>query len=235
MSQGAIQSAWAERAGGIAGLAFVAANIVAGSVLPKPPKATASAATLSRYLTEHHQRIQAAGALAALGALVFLVFVIGLRDRCADRLGGRLTFAGGLLLVAVAVTGGMALATVAQASDRMSGDAVVAAFAIVDALFFIAPAFATVAFLAGAIRGGADGTLPGWLRGLGGLLAAFAAVAGVSQLLSTSSAASALGFIGFVAFVVWTACASIVMLRSDASAPAAARTAHEIQRTAARG
>lgn len=234
MSQGVIRSAWTARAAAAAGLAFVALNIVAGSVLPKPPKTTASATTLSRYLTEHHQRIQTASALSALAALVFLVFVIGLRDRFADWLGARLTFAGGVLLVAVAVVGAMVQATVAQASDRMSGDAVVAAFAVVDALFFIAPAFATVALLAGAVRGGADGALPNWLRGFGGLLAAFAAVAGVSQLVTTSDAASALGFVGFVAFVVWTACASIVLFRSSASESAAAAAPRQEEREVVR-
>ena len=230
MSQRVIGSAWTARAAAGAGLAFVAANIIAGSVLPKPPKATASAATLSRYLTEHHQRIQAASAVSALAALVLLVFVIGLRDRFADRLGARLTLAGGILLVAVALVGAMVQATVAQASDRMSGDAVVAAFAIVNALFFIAPAFATVALLAGAVRGGADGALPNWLRAFGGVLAVFAAFEGVGQLVSTSDAISAMGFVGFVAFVVWTACASLVLLRSSAPEPAALATPRQTAR-----
>ena len=232
MSQGVSRSAWT-RAAAAAGFAFVALNIVAVGVMPKPPKTTASAATLGRYLTEHHQRIETAGALSALAALIFLVFVIGMCDRFADRLAARFTLAGGVLLVAVAVVGAMALATVAQASDRMSGDAVIAAFAVVDALFFVAPAFATVALLAGAVRGGADGSLPNWLRAFGGLLAVFAAVAGVSQLASTSDAASALGFVGFVAFVIWTAGASIVLLRSSASGSAAAATPRQAERAVA--
>lgn len=234
MSRAVVRSGWMARAGGAAGLAFVAVNLVAGGVLPKPPKVTASATTLSHYLTEHHQRIQTASALSALAALVFLVFVIGLRDRFADRLGALLTFAGGVLLVAVAVVGAMVQATIAQASDRVTGDAVVAAFAVVDGLFFIAPAFATIAFLAGVVRGGADGALPTWLRAFGGLLAAFAAVAGISQLVSTSDAASALGFVGFVAFVVWTACASIVLLRSSSSGSVAVAPPRPAEREVAR-
>ena len=233
MSTDVIRSAWRARGAAGAGLVFVALNIVAGAVLPKPPKTTANAATLSRYLTVHHQRIETAAALSALAALVLLVFIVGLGDRLADRFGARLTLAGGVLLVSVAVVGAMVQSTVAQASDRMSGDAVVAAFAVVDALFFVAPAFGTVALLAGVVRGGA-GVLPVWLRAFAALLAVLAAVAAVCQLVSTSDAGSVLGFAGFISFVVWIACASVVLLRAGASEIPSASASRRVDPAVAR-
>lgn len=205
-----------QRVGAAGGIVFVVLSIAAGAILPKPPAADASAAELGRYFSGHHERIETAGALAALAAVALLAFVVCLAERLsADRFAGRLALAGGTVLVSVGVLGALVQAMIAQVSSRISGDTRVLAFAVDEATFYIAPAIGAIALTAAVARGAAAAGLPSWIAGFALLIAAVGVVAGVGQLLTTSSAMSAIGFAGFVLTVLWVAAVSVVLLRQE--------------------
>lgn len=211
------------RVGALGGLLFVLLSVVGGATLPKPPDPGASAATIGSYFAGHQQRIELAGSASALAALGLLVLVAHLHRRFAtDPLASRLVLAGGSVLVTIGVIGAMVQALVAQVADRMHGDSLVLAFALVRAAFYVAPGFGVILLMAGVARGVAPAGLPQWLGGIALLVAALGLVAGIGQLLSTTPGLAAAGFVGFVLTVVWVAAMSVTLLREAAAVPAGA-------------
>lgn len=211
--------AW--RLGAAGGLVFAVCTVAALVTTPPPPAADASAATVRSYLTGHHGALLAGCALAAVGSVAMLPFLVALRGRLrATPLAADTLLAGGIVTVVAGLFGPVLQAGLVHAEPRLEGSALLALFAAQRAVFYVAPPFGAAVATGAVAAAYRAGALPRWLFGLSGLLTVLAVAGGVSVLLTASTWAGGIGLAGFLVTIGWAAATAVVLLRDPSPEPA---------------
>ncbi len=200
---------------GLGFVAFAAAAFVLENV-GAPSGDTVSNAKLVSYLTDHKDGLQGAAVLMALGGLLFLGFLGGLRERL-ERGGARATvpIAAGALFVGGLFTYAALKAAIPQALDYAKPYTVDTNTARVleplsyTSLIYVSIAAAAMVIGVSYIAAG-HGLLPSWLTRGGYGAAALSVVSSVAFIPLGPPLAG-----------VWVVAVSIVMLRDARVVPAA--------------
>jgi hypothetical protein len=205
------------RAQAAAGLAGITA-VVVGLVLPgAPPKTSDSVAHITHTLLDKRTEFLVSTYVLALGCLLLLVFMGGLRAHLGrdDPLAGS-AFGAGVVAVALVMTGTATIAGLVFTAAGMHDGAVIRA--LVDAgnaQFAMAGLAWAAALLSGSAAAARTGALPGGLRVLGYAAGALLVVTGLSLALDHGplEAGGALNLLGTLPLIVWIVGVSVVMLR----------------------
>lgn len=213
------------RVAGVAGLAWVVAAILQFLVAPAPPSFDAPGAEIRAYLVENRSGVLTQGFLQVVGALVVVVFLVGLRDvlRGADD--------GPMLATVAMIAGGVLLATVliAQAgfdapvwidgnAQTMSDDGLRLAWSLSYLAFGAAAPVIVLLTGSTAVAGLRSKVIPAWTA----WLSALCAVAGLAGFaMQFGSDLGGLGLGAFFAVIVFVLANSVAMVTGKATAAAA--------------
>jgi hypothetical protein len=201
---------WVVPVSGIAGILVIAASVITSG---DTPGADAPVGDLVAFYAKHHAGQVASGALSSLGALLLLVFMVGL----ARRLRGDgadsgtdpavLGLCGGVVLVVgLAIFAGLsvALGDVAEHVDP----ATLQALHVLSQEMVFPVTVGTSAFLLGSgVAALRSGGLPRWVGWMALVLGALAAVP--SHVFG--GVVDHIGFAAFIGLGVWTLIASVLL------------------------
>ena len=211
-------------ASAVSGVVFVVLIVLSFIFGPgDPPGFKDSTETIAAYVTDNRTEFQAAMAFTIAASPFLLLFVAGLvrtlrpSEERGPAMLAAVAFAGGILIVALAMVGLGLQWTAAHAAGlppelvRALWEAGIIAFVTMLGVGFVALAGAT----AGVVHAG--GGLPRWLGVASGAVAIYTfAVAIIASFTETGAFAAtdgALGEIAFTAFLVWVLLVSIVLYR----------------------
>jgi hypothetical protein len=206
------------RIGGLAGIAFVALNLV-GAFLPgSPPKPDAPIADIRSFYVDHRAALIVGAYLSGLAAFAGLWFVGTLREalRRAEHGGplGGIVFAGGVATSVLALAGTIMLAVAAMdphrddASLRLLADLGNVSFAV---LFFPWALFNVAGGIA-LLRTGLFARWIGW-SGIAVGVVFLVAAGGLGTRSGAFAAGGAVSFIALVLGMAWGLVISVAMLR----------------------
>lgn len=105
------------RIGGVCGLGFAAAQLLAGLLAGTPPALDQSGAAMAEYFADHRTGILAAGVVNAIGALLVIAFLTALVERGGHGERRALVFGAGFAAVAVSFSA-TAIGTGAAAASQ---------------------------------------------------------------------------------------------------------------------
>ncbi len=219
----AAEAALSVRAGGIAGLAFVAISLVAFMLVSAPPDVGADAAEIKEYLLDNRSGGLAQAALIALTLPCFLVFIEALRRRAGeDRrlawLSSSSAAAGGIgYLSAVLGAAAFYVPVWHQATGEAAPADMMLGWWYSGYLLYLV-SFPVLALFVGGMGWCArsSGSVPGWLGWLSAVVAAVLAVGTAGILSPEVAAASSLAYFLLLAWVLVTA---IMLLRGAPTEP----------------
>jgi hypothetical protein len=202
-----------ERRGGFAfGLVWAVLSIGAGALLPSPPGADADAATVLAYFAGNQSHVVVASAISAVAALALVPFFASLASRMDDGWAANLARAAGSVVVTTALLGGVLQVGLAKSASSLGAStALLSAFMVDRAVFFIAPPLATSVVLAAAFVGLRRPAAPRWVGLLAGVIALVAVAGGAAGMVSATKAVTTVGFGGFLLTIVWVGVASIAL------------------------
>jgi hypothetical protein len=204
-----------DRRGGFAGgLLWAVLSIGAGALLPAPPGADADAPTVLAYFGGNQTHIIAASTMSAISALALLPFIVSLAGRMEDAWAANLARTAGAVVVTTGLLGGVLQAALARAAASLGASgALLSAFMVDRAVFFIAPPLGVSVVLAAAFVGLRRPAAPRWLGALAGVIAVVALAFGTAGVVSASKMVTTLGLGGLILTVIWVATASITLAR----------------------
>jgi len=200
------------RAGFAGGLLWSVLSIGAGALLPQPPAANADAATVLAYFAGNQTHVVIASTLSAIGALALVPFFVSLAGRMEDTWVANLARTAGSVAVATGLLGGVLQAGLTRSASSLGASpALLSAFMVDRAIFFIAPPLAVSVVLAAAFVGLRRHAAPRWVGPSAGVIALLALAGGTAGIVSTTKALTTVGFAGFILTVIWVGTASIAL------------------------
>jgi hypothetical protein len=205
-----------------AAVAFAALYLASAFVVKSPPKPSATADAVRRYFIDHKDGVRAAGYLAMLAGIPYLVFLAALRRRLAaapgwlaDTAFGAAIVVAGLASVGLLIRFGLTLhGSGAQASTVAS---------VFDVARYVAPSATGVVFILalavglGAVR---HALLPGWV-GAASLAYAVYEILESFTLLGSSGAfapGQTVNLIGTLGFLAWAVVVGVGLVQPSGSA-----------------
>jgi len=200
------------RAGFVGGLLWTVLSIGAGALIPQPPAANADAATVLAYFAGNQTHVIVASTLSAIAALALVPFFVSLADCMQDAWVANLARTAGSIVVATGLLGGVLQAGLARSASSLGASpALLSAFMIDRAIFFIAPPLAVSVVLAAAFIGLRSPAAPRWVGLSAGVIALLALAGGTAGIVSTTKAFTTVGFGGFILTIIWVGSASIAL------------------------
>jgi hypothetical protein len=200
------------RAGFAGGLVWAVLSIGAGILLPAPPGADADAQTVLSYFAGNQTHVVVASTLSAIAALALMPFFVSLGGRMEDAWAANLARTAGSVVVATGLLGGVVQAGLARSASSLGATpALLSAFVIDRAVFFVTPPLAVSVVLTAAFIGLRRPAAPRWVGILAGFIALVALVGGTAGVVSATNAFTAVGFGGFILTIVWVGTASIAL------------------------
>ena len=211
----AVDAAW-EKRGFLAGVIFVALNVVGFAISGKPPALDASVEKIQKYFTDNDSSIKLAAILFSI-SIIFGVAWLGSLWRAISKLEPR-----GPRLALMAVLGFLFSGVAAGVSQGILGGYIARfgteggasdfVWAICNSLFGVALAGIAVHMLAMAALTMRSGFLPAW-TGWIALLSALACIVGTGGTGSTASWLLPFMLLGFLSWMLWVLIASVLLFR----------------------
>ena len=216
------------RIGGLTGILFVVAGIVA-LVLPGTPPKADEVAKIGSYFLDKRSDLLASSYVVGIAFMLFLLFAGALRTYLvAEQRDGLRPGAGMLVGAAAAATlvlGGTAVlnGAVFQVAGARDANLNHALYDVANGLFLMGGFGFAVFFLGAAVTIASTAVLPSALAPAAALVGVLNAVAGVALFAKSGFFAigGAFGFIVPALSLLWVLAASLAMLRSTAPARAA--------------
>jgi len=200
------------RAGFVGGLLWTVLSIGAGALIPQPPAANADAATVLAYFAGNQTHVVVASTLSAIAALALVPFIVSLAGRMEDAWVANLARTAGSVVVAAGLLGGVLQAGLARSAPSLgASSALLSAFMVDRAIFFIAPPLAVSVVLAAAFVGLRGPAAPQWVGLSAAFIALLALAGGTAGIVSTTKAFTTVGFAGFILTVIWVGTASVTL------------------------
>ncbi|MBI4883019.1 MAG: hypothetical protein HY826_03080 [Actinobacteria bacterium] len=215
----AVDSAW-EKRGFLAGVIFVALNVVGLVISGTPPALDASGEKIQEYFVDNDSGIKLAAILFAI-SLIFAVAWLGSLWRAISRLeprGPRLALMAVVGFVISGAAAGVAQAMFGALTTRIDtlGGGSEFVFAVANALFGISLAGIAVHILALAALTMRSGFLPAWTGWLA-LLSAVACAIATGTAGSNAGWLLAINFVGFLSWMLWVLIASCLLYSRKAA------------------